>query len=117
MTPWHHAVSSANKHGGKAEDYLKIHDWFDASKAHYADFRHRAMRHHSAGIFECEAVFGATIVNSNDKPVPVRLLGEQHVREDCGFIPTVADWLSCIQPKPWMEKVAVRSRHVEVVIT
>jgi len=58
--PWHHAVSSARKHGGAPEDYLAIHEWFDASKAHHGDFRHRALRHHTAGVFECEAHFGVT---------------------------------------------------------
>jgi hypothetical protein len=28
--------------------------------------------------------------------------GEQHVLEDLGRIPTVADWLGRIQPEPWM---------------
>jgi len=27
--PWHHAVSSARKYGGKPEDYLEIHSWLD----------------------------------------------------------------------------------------
>jgi len=43
--PYHHALSSAKKWGGAAEDYLPIHQWFDESKAITADFRHRALRH------------------------------------------------------------------------
>ena len=113
MNPYHHAVSSVKKWGGKPEDYLPIHDFFDASKAHYADQRHRALRHHSAGIFECEAHFGHVITNSAGKQIPVRLIGEQHVKEDCGFIPTVKDWLQHIQLQPWMQRVAVKSRDVE----
>ena len=31
--PFKHAESSARKFGGKAEDYLQIHNWFDESKA------------------------------------------------------------------------------------
>lgn len=100
--PYHHAVSSARKHGGKPEDYLALHDWFDASKEHLADFRHRALRHHSQGIFEAERVFGPTITNSNGKQIPTRILGEQHVREDCGRIPTLSDWLSKIPGERWM---------------
>jgi hypothetical protein len=35
--------------------------------------------------------------------VPVRYIGEQHVKEDLGKIPTVAEWLMCIKPEhPWM---------------
>jgi len=101
--PWHHAVSSARKYGGKPEDYLEIHSWFDASKSQFADFRHRALRHHAFGIFEAEQVFGATIQNSADRTVPVRFIGEQHVREDCGgVIPSAQDWLRKIPSRPWM---------------
>ena len=49
--------------GGTAEDYLAIHDWFDESKAHLPDLRHRALRHHSEGIFLCERLFGPTVTN------------------------------------------------------
>jgi hypothetical protein len=45
--PLEHAMNSARKFGGGAEDYLPIHEWFDESKAILADFRHRALRHHS----------------------------------------------------------------------
>ena len=100
--PFHHAQSSARKFGGKPEDYQKIHDWFDGSKAFYADFRHRALRHHAEGIFMMESIFGVTVKNSDGKDIPTRLIGEQHVREDLGFIPTVEKWLENIQGKPWM---------------
>lgn len=100
--PFHHAQSSARKHGGVAEDYIPLHNWFDATKQHFADLRHRALRHHAEGIFECERVFGTTIVNSDGKHVPVRILGEQHVKEDLKRIPTVADWLRCMTVQAWM---------------
>ncbi|PTQ65124.1 DUF6915 family protein [Celeribacter persicus] len=44
---YHHALSSARKWGGAAEDYLPLHQWFDESKEITADFRHRALRHHA----------------------------------------------------------------------
>lgn len=101
--PWLHAVSSAHKFGGEPEDYLAIHRWLDETKEHFCDFRHRALRHHAEGIFECEGIFGVIIQNSHGKQVPVRPVAEQHVREDCGgFIPSVADWLRCIKFEPWM---------------
>lgn len=106
--PYHHAVRSAKLFGGKAEDYQAIHDWFDASKAHLPDFRHRALRHHSEGIFLCEAIFGTTIENSSGKRVPVRAIGEQHVVDDLGWIPTVKDWLEHITPQPWMGRTPFR---------
>ena len=49
---WHHAMSSARKFGGEPENYIEIHNWFDASKEIIDDPRHRAMRHHAQGIFE-----------------------------------------------------------------
>lgn len=101
--PWHHAQSSARKYGGKPEDYLAHHTWFDESKSQFANFRHRAMRHHALGIFWLEQVFGPTITNSDGKIIPTRFIGEQHVREDCGgIIPSAQDWLHAIPSKPWM---------------
>lgn len=99
-----HADSSARVFGGRREDYLAIHDWLDATKEMHPDFRHRALRHHSQGIFEAERHFGHAIVNSDGKTVPVRYIAEQHVLEDCGKIPTVSDWLGEIKPKSWMAR-------------
>lgn len=101
--PLHHAQSSARKYGGKAEDYVAIHSWFDESKSAMGNFRHRALRHHAFGIFECEKIFGISIVNSAGKTVPVRFIAEQHVKEDCGgIIPSVQDWLRKIPAHSWM---------------
>lgn len=101
--PLHHAESSVRRFGGVPEDYLAIHSWFDATKAHLGLFTHRALRHHTLGIFEAEERFGVAIVNSDERAVPVRFIGEQHVKEDCGGrVPTVADWLATITPAPWM---------------
>jgi len=102
--PYHHAESSVIKWGGDVKDYVAIHSWFDESKAHMADFRHRALRHHTEGIFMCESIFGVTIVNSQGRKVPVRFIGEQHVKEDLGWIPTVSDWFKNIKSESWMMK-------------
>jgi hypothetical protein len=99
---YHHAVSSARRFGGKPEDYIAIHTWFDESKAIIADFRHRALRHHAEGIFLAERMFGVTTTNSAGRAIPVRLIGEQHCLEDFGFIPSFADWVRSIRPEPWM---------------
>jgi hypothetical protein len=100
--PLKHAESTVRTFGGKPEDYFAIHAWFDESKAFLADVRHRAMRHHAEGIFMCEQIFGVTIKNSDGKDVLVRYIGEQHVREDLGRIPSVNEWLSRIVPEKWM---------------
>lgn len=99
---YYHARSSVARWGGAVDDYQPLHDWFDKSKSITADFRHRALRHHAEGIFALEEKFGTTITNSDGRVVPVRLLGEQHVQEDLGFIPSFADWVRCIPPEPWM---------------
>jgi hypothetical protein len=100
--PYHHSLSSVKNWGGCVDDYQRIHDWFDESKAHMADFRHRALRHHSEGIFMAEKVFGSTITNSDGRVVPVRYIAEQHVKEDLGYIPSIADWYGNIKPQRWM---------------
>jgi hypothetical protein len=106
--PYHHAERSVRLFGGAVDDYLAIHDWFDESKAHLADFRHRALRHHSEGIFQCESLFGTTLTNGDGRIVPVRLVGEQHVKDDLGWIPSVKDWLQHLEPQPWMGRAAFR---------
>jgi hypothetical protein len=106
--PYHHALSSARKWGGRPEDYLAVHDWFDASKAFLPDLRHRALRHHAEGIFWAEEVFGHTLTNADGKAVPVRWVGEQHVKEDLGWIPTLQDWFRHLRVQPWMAKAGDR---------
>ena len=99
---YYHGLSSVKRWGGCVEDYRLLHDWFDQSKAIIADPRHRALRHHAEGIFMLEALFGQTITNSDGRIVPVRLIGEQHVLEDLGHIPSFADWARAIPPEAWM---------------
>lgn len=103
--PIHHAKFSAHRYGGNFQEYLPIHEWFDATKESFCDFRHRALRHHAEGIFEAQRVFGPYIVNSEGKEVPVRNVATDHVRQDCGgIIPSVADWLRRIEPASWMSR-------------
>lgn len=108
MKPHLHAESSARQLGGKAEDYLHIHQWFDETKAIIPDNRHRALRHHSEGIFLCERLFGVTLTNSDGRAVSVRDVGEQHVLEDFGgrFIPSAQDYLAEITFQDWMNNGA-----------
>lgn len=112
-TAYHHAVSSAKKFGGSPQDYQAIHDWIDGSKAHFGDFRHRALRHHTLGVFDAEQVFGTFIKNSDHKLVTVRQIAEQHVIEDMGSLVTVQDWLAELKPQPWMNRPQKLSRAVQ----
>lgn len=134
--PYHHALSSVKKWGGIPEDYLPIHNWFDATKAHHADFRHRALRHHAEGIFLMESIFGVTMELATcarcgqagtshhfdiasevhafkPKVIPTRWVGEQHVKEDLGLIPPATAWLACIRPEPWMSHAQKLSVELE----
>lgn len=101
---YYHAKSSAKQFGGTWEDFMPLHSWFDETKAHFPDNRHRILRHHAEGIFLAEKIFGPVIKNSKGKDIPTRLLGEQHMIEDFGWIPTVADWLNELPVKDWMYK-------------
>lgn len=108
--PVHHSMSSARKFGGKWQDYYPLHSWFDETKNSFADARHRAMRHHAEGIAMAIEKFGpAFTVEVNGKPrdIPTRLLAEQHVIEDMGFIPTMAWWLQHMQLVPAMVNKAM----------
>lgn len=49
-----------------------------------------------------------TIPLSNGKHMPIRLIAEQHVIEDCGFIPTLEDYLGEMPKQPWMNRGAMK---------
>ena len=113
--PLHHSQSSVRRFGGETSDYQAIHDWFDASKEHMAYFTHRALRHHTQGIFEAERVFGSSLTNSAGRVIPVRWIGEQHVKEDCrGKIPSMYDWLGRIQPESWMANGRIDNEMTQI---
>ena len=90
-----HSKSSAKQFGGKPEDYLHIHNWFDETKSWIGTSFHRVFRHHSEGIFECEKTFGESFLNSD-------------VKEDCNnYIPSAKEWVDALNSKEkplWMMK-------------
>lgn len=102
MKPFIHARLSVRRYGGVPEDYMPIHDFMDSSKITYADMRHRALLHNSFGIYLAERVFGTYITNADGRQVSVRDVAEDHVKEDCGCIPTPERWLQSIEYEPWM---------------
>lgn len=115
MKPFVHAQNSARKYGGVPSDYQAVHDFFDSSKAALPDIRHRALLHSAFGIFLVERVFGTTITNSDGKQISTRQIGEDHVIEDLGFIPTIEHWLRNIPIADWMHGAArgKRTRHYD----
>jgi hypothetical protein len=104
MHALHHARSSAAKWGGVPDEYMHFHLWFDESKDHLPDVRHRALRHHSLGIQQLVEKFGEVYTNTAGKSVPVRYIGEQHVTEDLGRVPTFADWMRGMKLERWMSE-------------
>lgn len=102
--PYIHSLSSVRKFGGTTDDYLPIHNFLDSSKAVITDSRHRALTHNAWFIGTVlELVFGTTVTNADGKVISVRDIGEQHVFEDLGCIPTAQDYLEQIELQPWME--------------
>lgn len=114
MKPWKHAKNSANKYGGKPEDYLAIHDQIDASKAAHASMKHRVVFHSAFGIYLVERIFGTFISNADGMKVQVRDVAEDHVLEDLGKIPSLDDWLDHMEMAQWMGG-PVRRYHFERV--
>jgi hypothetical protein len=60
-----------------------------------------------------ETIFGRTLTLSTGRIIPTRWVGEQHVKEDLGFIPSFADWVRCIRPEPWMGRAQPIHRDVD----
>ena len=58
------------------------------------------------------AAVGPTITLSTGRIIPTRWVGEQHVREDLGFIPSFTDWVKAIRPEPWMG----RTERIEALV-
>lgn len=110
MNSWRHAVSSARKWGGEPEHYLKVHEFLDSSKKTIGDVRHRALYHHTLGVWLCQEIFGPTVVIERTPVnglartirVPVREVAERHILEDLGWLPTPADYLKNTPVATWM---------------
>jgi hypothetical protein len=116
MKPFLHAAISAKKYGGKPEDYQALHEFFDRSKASYPSFEHRAIYHNSWGIFELQERFGSTIVNSDGKTVSTRDIGEDHVIQDLGFIPTLEQCINALKTKDslWLSGTRKKMKTVSM---
>ena len=101
MKPRLHAQISARRWGGEPEEYQHLHDFFDQTKAHLADVRHRAILHNAWGIFLLEQVYGTHFINSAGKEVSVRDVGEQHVIDDLGRIPPLQECIKDLPHQDW----------------
>jgi hypothetical protein len=96
MVPIDHARLHARDWGGEPEDYLPLDEFLDQTKMHCEDFRHRAILHSTLGVGLAEQVLGITICNRDGKHIPIRELARRHIRQDCGVVPTVKEWLDAL---------------------
>lgn len=89
MTPEQHALLSVKRYGGKQEDYYNVHYLMDYSKHFITNGNavHRAFSHNWWGISLLESIIPLKIING----VSIRQLLIDHVREDCGKVPTLED--------------------------
>lgn len=117
MKPRKHAIISAKKFGGTPAEYQKFHDWLDQSKMIMADVRHRALLHSSFGIYLMEQVFGLTFTNSIGRVVDVRDIGEQHVMDDLGWIPSPCDYFESFKMQNWFGGPIKKTRVIGLTKT
>lgn len=102
-----HARSAAKKWGGNWEQYIEIEEWIDSSKQVIGDVRHRSLYHHTTGVWLAQRIFGRVIFvpKANGfgvNEIPVRLIAEQHILEDLGWLPSPADYIDGMPIKAWM---------------
>ena len=107
MNSWHHAKSCARKWGGDPNDYIDVHEFIDSSKKIIGDVRHRAIYHHTEGVWLCQQIFGRTITVSRGThlgsiEIPTRLIAERHILEDLGWLPSPAGYLKDTPVATWM---------------
>lgn len=98
MKPLQHAQISQKTHGGKWQDYIAVHNFLDSSKAACAHFKHRFLLHHAEGIELGVKIFGASVVNSENKPIETRRILTEHLIEDVGRIVSVDTWARDLLP-------------------
>lgn len=96
MKPFLHARISARVFGGHWSDTLPIHDLIDSSKAAHPTMRHRAVFHSDLGVSIVEAVFAATQKTCPKSLPPTKTVAIQHIEDDLGRVPSVAEWASCL---------------------
>ena len=46
--------------------------------------------------------FGVVICNSGGRKIPTRIICEEHIKEDLGFIPTAQEWITHMELHKWM---------------
>lgn len=98
MKPLQHAQISQKIHGGGWQDYIALHSFLDSSKAACAHFKHRFLLHHREGVELGARIFGASVVNSENKAIETRRILTEHLIEDVGRIVSADTWACDLLP-------------------
>jgi hypothetical protein len=104
--PYYHALSAARHFGGEWQDYVEVERWFDQTKGHIADARHRLLLHNEFGVELCEEIFGETLLRPSDgKQIGVSEVARRHVEEDFGgHVPAVDRCFRRATLEGWMQE-------------
>ncbi|MEM9028873.1 MAG: hypothetical protein AAGC70_10940 [Pseudomonadota bacterium] len=77
------------------------------------DAQLRSLQPQHSGFFGwMRGLFGGR-QGGDGKAIPVRTIGEQHVKDDLGWIPSVKDWLKHLDVQPWMGRTVYRPSQGE----
>lgn len=96
MKPFLHAQISAKLSGGHWKDTLPIHDLLDSSKAAHPTMRHRAVLHSDLGVSITRSIFDDSQRALSGVAPDAESIAIQHIEDDLGRVPTVADWAECL---------------------
>lgn len=99
MHYYEHALLSAKKFNCAVDDTLQLHKLMDSSKFFFPASQHRLFSHNTWFIQVLTELVGDTITNTlNGQPLSTRDILYEHLKEDHnGKVPSLQDWLTCIQ--------------------
>lgn len=111
MKPFQHARITANAIGGTWRDYVALHTAFDRSKGAYGKMLHRSVLHSDLGIETVLRIMGSVIRLHDGTTVDAAAVGDQHVRDDLGFVPSVEEWVSALVMPTSLKSRMLSSAH------
>jgi hypothetical protein len=97
MKPFLHAQISAKIFGGHWKETLPIHDMLDSSKAAHPTMRHRAVFHSDLGVTIAQSIFAPSKCSPMSGVADVGSVAIQHIEDDLGRVPTIAEWAQCLR--------------------
>lgn len=106
------AEMSAIAFGGKAEDYLDLHELMDSTRPIGRNSSYRALTHNLWFIETVVKLIGPTRINSEGKEYSVRKVLELHCMQDvqAPLIPTGSEVLDML-PSDWQTHVIANTKN------